>query len=93
MSHSKVNHPLSGKTLSSVAPWVLIEIILQQQTVIAQQQAAIETLQAEVSGLKEQLGTDSKTTSKPPSSDLLKKSEQPSRGVSSIGTKTYAKQL
>lgn len=79
MSPPTVGQPLLAKALSSVASSALVEIILQQQAVIAQQQAAIETLQSEVSRLKEQLGTDSKTSSKPPSSDLLKKSEQPNK--------------
>ncbi len=85
MNTSKGNQPLSEETLSSVGPSELIWIILQQQTVIAQQQAAIETLQAEVSRLKEQLGSDSKTSSKPPSSDLLKKSERSKRSSATKG--------
>ena len=79
MNASADNQPLSAKALSSVAPLALVEVILQQQTVIAQQQAAIESLQTEVSRLKEQLNADSKTSSKPPSSDLLKKSEKPNK--------------
>ena len=49
-------------------PELLIEIILQQQE-------AIEELRAEIARLKGQQHTDSKTSSKPPSTDLLKKSE------------------
>jgi len=79
MSCSNITAPLSKKTLSSVKPSVLIEIIFQQQ-------AAIETLQAEVKRLKEQLGTDSKTSSKPPSSDLLKKTEKPKKERSTKGS-------
>lgn len=67
-------------------PEVLIEIILQQQSVLAEQQTAIETLKVEVARLKEQLGTDSKTSSKPPSTDLLKKSEEKGEPASSKGT-------
>ena len=72
--------------LSPLMPEVLIEIILQQQSVLAEQQTAIETLKVEVARLKEQLGTDSKTSSKPPSTDLLKKSEEKGEPASSKGT-------
>lgn len=85
MSISQDNQPLSAKALSSVAPSALVKIILQQQTVIAQQQAAIEALQVEVARLKEQLTADSKTSSKPPSSDLLKKSEKAIKSTSAQG--------
>lgn len=87
MSPSKDSQLLSEQSLSSVAPSALIEIVLQQQMVIAQQQAAIETLQREVTRLKEQLGTDSKTTSKPPSSDLLKKPEHRRKRNTSKGNR------
>lgn len=86
MSLSDANSPLSKGALEPLMPEVLIELILQQQAVIAQQQEAIATLQFEMSRLKEQLGTDSKTTSKPPSTDLLKKSETKTSPVSKKGT-------
>ena len=54
--------------LKTMTPELLIEIILQQQQ-------AIEALRTEIAQLKGQRGTDSKTSSKPPSTDLLKKSE------------------
>ena len=57
-----------SSALQTMSPEWLIEIILQQQ-------AAIEELRAEVARLKGQQRTDSKTSSKPPSTDLLKKSE------------------
>lgn len=86
MSSSNASHRLSKEALESLTSGALIEIILQQQVVIAQQQTAIETLQVEVARLKEQLGTDSKTTSKPPSTDLIKKSEKKGRPASSKGS-------
>ena len=75
--------PLSKETLESVPPSVLIEVIVQQQALIDQQQEALNSLAAEVAKLKEQLGSDSKTTSKPPSSDLLKKPEKAAKKTDS----------
>ncbi len=49
---------------------------MQQQQVIGQQQKAIEELTQAVNQLKVSLGLDSQTSSKPPSTDLLKKSEK-----------------
>jgi transposase len=45
---------------------------------IVQQQQIIEQLQQEVERLKAKLQLDSQTSSKPPSTDLLKKPEKPS---------------
>jgi transposase len=69
MKQPKVKEPLSAEALEMITPAALIGIILEQQQLIA-------AMSAGVSRLKEQLGTDSKTSSKPPSSDLLKKSEK-----------------
>jgi len=44
---------------------------------IVQQQQIIEQLQQEVERLKAKLQLDSQTSSKPPSTDLLKKPEKP----------------
>ncbi len=51
-------------------------MIVQQQQTIQQQQRTIEELQPEVERLKVILGQDSQTSSKPPSTDLLKKPEK-----------------
>jgi transposase len=69
MQQPQAKEPLSAEALATITPAALIGIILEQQQLIA-------SLSAEVWRLKEQLGTDSKTSSKPPSSDLLKKSEK-----------------
>jgi transposase len=76
MQTSNAITPLSAEALETITPAALIVIILEQQKLI-------EVLSAEVAGLKEQMGTDSKTSSKPPSSDLLKKSENEKAAPSS----------
>ncbi len=53
----------------------LVSIILEQASVIKQLQATIEELKQEVEKLRVIRDLDSKTSSKPPSSDLLKKQE------------------
>ena len=55
--------------LSQLSTNELVEIILTQQEVI-------EHLKQEIEKLKERRDRDSKTSSKPPSLDLLKKSEK-----------------
>jgi transposase len=79
MNGNHPKQPLTSTALSSLTPAMLIGIIEQQQAVIEQQQAAVTQLQREISELKERLNSDSRTSSKPPSSDLLKKSEKPSK--------------
>lgn len=55
-----------GENLKQLPVEQLVALILQQQKVIA-------ALQQEIERLKMRVGTDSQTSSKPPSSDLLKK--------------------
>jgi transposase len=50
----------------------LVKLVLRQQRLI-------EILQEEIEKLKEKQPTNSKTSSKPPSSDLLEKSEKAAR--------------
>lgn len=59
-----------AESLKQLSAEQLVRIILHQQTVI-------EQLQQEIERLKAQQRTDSQTSSKPPSTDLLKKSEKP----------------
>ena len=68
---------LEPETLKQLTPEQLVSIIEQQQALIAQQQALIGQLQQEIDRLKANQGSDSRTSSKPPSTDLLKKSEKP----------------
>ncbi len=63
-------------TLRQLPTEQLVNIIVQQQQVIEQQQQAIEQLTQEVNRLKVNLALDSQTSSKPPSTDLLKKPEK-----------------
>ncbi len=67
-----------SSALKTMTPELLIEIILQQQQ-------ALEELRSELGRLKGQQATDSKTSSKPPSTDLLKKSETKAEKLSSTG--------
>jgi transposase len=53
----------------------LVEMIIGQAIAINQLQATIEELKQEIEKLRVSRDIDSKTSSKPPSSDLLKKSE------------------
>ena len=63
----------------------LVILIMQQQQVIEQQQKAIEELTQTVNRLQANLGLDSQTSSKPPSTDLLKKSEKAKKPSTSEG--------
>ena len=60
---------LESESLKQLSPGQMVRIILQQQQLI-------EQLQQELERLKAQQRTDSQTSSKPPSSDLLVKSEK-----------------
>jgi transposase len=87
MTAAKPSQPHSSAALLSLPPAMLIEIIEQQQAVIAQQQAAITALQNEIVKIKAQLNSTSQTSSKPPSSDLLKKSEKAAERPKQTGRK------
>lgn len=52
---------------------------------IVQQQQVIEQLQQEITRLKASLQLDSQTSSKPPSTDLLKKPEKPKQSADKTG--------
>lgn len=52
---------------------------------IVQQQQVIEQLQQEITRLKASLQLDSQTSSKPPSTDLLKKPEKPKESADKTG--------
>jgi len=62
--------PLERTTLTEMPVSTLVEIILKQQEMIQQ-------LFEEVERLKQIINRDSQTSSKPPSSDLVKRSEKP----------------
>lgn len=64
------------ETLRQLPLEQLVSIIVQQQQVIEQQQKVIEELLQTVNRLKVNQGLDSQTSSLPPSTDLLKKSEK-----------------
>ncbi len=53
----------------------LVEIIIEQSKVIRELQKTVLELQPEIERLKVSRDLDSKTSSKPPSGDILKKSE------------------
>ena len=57
----------------------------QLVSIIVQQQRVIEQLTIEVNRLKASQGLDSQTTSRPPSTDLLKKSEKAKEPSTSEG--------
>ena len=69
MSQSQSVPPLTPESLNQSSKAELVQIILTQQKVI-------EELQLEIEKLKLSRDLDSKTSSKPPSTDLLKKSEK-----------------
>lgn len=72
MSDAPKQTILEPKSLKQLAPEQLVSIILQQQALIGQ-------LQQEIERLKMQQGSNSQTSSKPPSTDLLQKSEKPKK--------------
>ncbi len=76
MSSAVPPHLSDLATLRQLPTEQLVNIIVQQQQVIEQQQQAIEQLTQEVNRLKVNLALDSQTSSKPPSTDLLKKPEK-----------------
>ncbi len=66
---------LDREILRQLASEQLVEIIIEQAIVIEQLQATIEKLKQEIEQLRVSRDLDSKTSSKPPSGDLLKKPE------------------
>ena len=64
---------LELQSLKQLPPEQLVSIIEQQQAVIVQQQAMIGQLQQEVERILVNQQTNSQTSSKPPSTDLLTK--------------------
>lgn len=78
------------KTIYDLGPQAVIDlverlfhIIEQQQTVIQQQQAQIDSLTARVKELEDRLATNSRNSSKPPSSDGFSKQTRSLRQPSS----------
>ena len=70
MSQSESGLQLRAEQLNQLSKSELVPIILTQQKLI-------EQLRQEIEKLKLSRDLDSKTSSKPPSTDLLKKSEKP----------------
>jgi transposase len=66
---------LDRESLSQLSKEELVDIIIEQANVIQQFQKIILELQQEIERLKVSRDLDSKTSSKPPSSDLLQKPE------------------
>jgi transposase len=69
MSQRQSESPLNSDQLSQLSKAELVRVVLTQQTLI-------EELGREIEKLKLSRDLDSKTSSKPPSTDLLKKSEK-----------------
>ena len=69
MSPSQFFVPVNSEILNQLSKKELVKMILAQQK-------ALEQLQKEIEKLKISLDLDSKTSSKPPSTDLLKKTEK-----------------
>ena len=66
---------LDRDCLSQLSKEDLVDIIIEQALVIQQLQAIILELKLEIESLRVSRDTDSKTSSKPPSTELLKKLE------------------
>lgn len=66
---------LDRESLNQLSKEELVDIIIEQSKVIRDLQKIILELQREVEQLKVSRDLDSKTSSKPPSGDILKKSE------------------
>ena len=69
MEKKEAPQQLDRENLEKLPPEKLVEMVLKLQELVLKQNETIARLQA-------YLGKDSKTSSKPPSSDLLKKSEK-----------------
>ncbi|WP_445251061.1 MULTISPECIES: DUF6444 domain-containing protein [unclassified Microcoleus] len=66
---------LDSEKLSQLATEQLVEIIIEQAKAIEQLKCRVVELEQEIKKLKVSRDIDSKTSSKPPSGDLLKKTE------------------
>ena len=77
MSNTPLPPKFDLETLSQLPKEELVSLTVQQQRVIEQFKQEIEQFKQEIERLKAQQSTDSQTSSKPPSTDLLKKSEKP----------------
>jgi transposase len=66
---------IDRESLNQLSKQELVEIIIEQSKVIGELQKIIYELHLEVERLKVSRDLDSKTSSKPPSGDILKKSE------------------
>lgn len=69
-------HQLDRDCLSQLDKEQLVGIIIEQASVLQQLQATINELKQEIERLRVSRNLDSKTSSKPPSSDLLQKPEK-----------------
>jgi transposase len=67
---------LDGESLSQLPKEELVRIIIEEAIVIEKLEASIKELQQEIQRLKVGRDLDSRSSSKPPSTDLLKKSEK-----------------
>ncbi|MBD6621302.1 IS66 family transposase [Komarekiella sp. 'clone 1'] len=73
--NQNLSQELDRESLNQLSKEQLVEIIIEQNRVIRELQKTILELQQEVERLKVSRDLDSKTSSKPPSGDILKKSE------------------
>lgn len=73
-THDEVQRMIADAVDRAIAP--LLERISQQQTLIEQQQEQIKQLEAKIA----RLTRDSRTSSKPPSSDVITPKSKPKRG-------------
>ena len=64
------------KSLSQLSKEELVSVIIEQASLSREQQLFIEQLRQDIERLKVSRDLDSKTSSKPPASDLLKKPEK-----------------
>ncbi len=67
---------LSLESICQLTREELVELVIRQQEIIEKQQKKIEQLEQELEKLKTSRNLDSKNSSKPPSTDILKKPEQ-----------------
>jgi transposase len=74
MEKKEASQQLDRESLEKLAPDKLVDMVLKLQELVLKQNETIEKL-------KSYLEKDSKTSSKPPSSDLLKKSEKGKEAV------------